>query len=154
MGRVRASIDIPVQASQAEDLWYDLNRWPSFVDGFGHLDRQTGEWPKAGSALHWSSAAGGRGHVLERVVSYEPRSGQELQVADSKMTGTQRVIFEPGPGSVVVTIELEYEITADWPLKSVMDALFVRRPMRDSIVRTLQRLRREAVTDRELTADG
>jgi uncharacterized membrane protein len=154
MGRVSHSVEIDVMASTAEALWYDLNRWPSFVDGFGHVEKQGGEWPQAGASLQWTSAPGGRGHVLERVVSYEPRVGQESQIADEKMTGRQRVTFKPGPSSVVVTLELEYEITADWPLKGLMDALFVRRPMRDSITRTLVRFRREAVTDRELGADG
>lgn len=155
MGRVAYTVEIPVRASQAEDLWYDLNRWPSFIDGFGHIRKQTGDWPQAGATLQWTSSPGGRGHVLERVLKYEARRGQESQIADAKMSGTQRVVFEPGPDSVVVTLELDYEITANWPLKGLMDALFVRRPMRDSIRRTLTRFRREVVSDQELgVAEG
>ncbi len=153
MGRVSCSVEVPVRASAAEDLWYDLSRWPSFVDGFGHVRKLSGDWPQAGSSLQWTSAPGGRGHVLERVLSYEPRCGQESQVADEKMTGVQRVTFEPGPDSVVVTLELEYEITQAGPFSGALDVLFVRRPMRDSLARTLTRFKREAVTDRELVGD-
>jgi hypothetical protein len=154
VGRVSYSVEIAVRASEAEDLWYDLGRWPSFIDGFGHVRKQSGEWPHSGTSLQWTSSPGGRGHVLERVVSYEPRRGQEVDVADAKMSGRQRVTFEPGPESVVVTLELEYTISSDWPLKGLMDVLFVRRAMRDSLIRTLTRFRREAVTDRELATDG
>jgi hypothetical protein len=154
MGRVSYSVEVPVRASAAEDLWYDLNRWPSFIDGFGHVRKQNGDWPHAGATLQWESAPGGRGNVLERVIKHEPRRGQESEVADSRMTGVQRLIFEPGPESVVVTLELDYEITATWPLKGVMDTLFVRRPMRDSIARTLTRFSREAVSDAELVGDA
>ena len=37
MGRARATIDLPVQVSAAEALWYDVQRWATFVDGFGHV---------------------------------------------------------------------------------------------------------------------
>ena len=41
MGRVGARIDVPGQASDAEALWYDLGRWPSFVDGCKYIARET-----------------------------------------------------------------------------------------------------------------
>jgi uncharacterized membrane protein len=153
MGRVSHSVKIPVLASEAEALWYDLTRWPSIVDGFGHLDKRTGDWPHEGATLSWSSPPGGRGRVRERVVRYEPRAGQESLVEDERMQGRQRLTFEPaGVDDVRVTLELEYELKGDHAFEAIFDALFVRRPMRDSIARTLQRLRREAVTDRELAA--
>ncbi len=154
MGHVSYSVEIPVRASEAEDLWYDLNRWPSFIDGFASIRKRSDDWPQAGATLQWSSSPDGRGNVLERVLKYEPRRGQESEVADARMTGVQRVIFEPGPETVDVTIELEYEITANWPLKGLMDLLFVRRPMRDSITRTLIRFKREAITDQELADEA
>jgi len=152
MGRVFFRIEVPVLASDAEALWYDQSRWPAFIDGFGHLEKCEGDWPHVGTSLTWHSTPGGRGTVYEDVLRYEPRVGQELRVEDDRMRGTQRVVFTPGPESVRVTLELEYEVKGDKPLKSLFDVFFVRRPMRDSITRTLQRFRREAVTDHELTA--
>ena len=57
MGRVRASIVVPGLASEAEALWYDTTRWPTFVDGLHHVARLEGDWPRAGARVLWDSAA-------------------------------------------------------------------------------------------------
>lgn len=150
MGRVLATVQVPGMASEAEELWYDLTRWPGFIDGFGHLEKQTGDWPRPGASLTWTSSPGGRGRVLEDVVRYEPRTGQEALVEDERMRGTQRIGFVPQADGVRVTLELEYELKGNRPFSGLFDLLFVRRPMRDSLRRTLTRFRRELVADREL----
>lgn len=152
MGRVIVSTRIPVLTSEVEALWYDLSRWPSFIDGFGRLEKTDGTWPAPGAEITWMSAPGGRGRVLEDVVRHEPRVGHEVRVEDERMRGTQRVGFSPDADGVQMTIELTYELKGDRPFGRVFDALFVRRPMRDSLTRTLARFRREAVTDHELAA--
>ncbi len=154
MGRVLHSVDVPVMASEAEALWYDLKRWPGFVDGFGSIDKLEGDWPQAGSVLIWTSNPGGRGQVLEQVVRYEPRSGQESLVEDEQMRGRQTLAFTPGPDSVRVSIELEYELKKSRPFEGAFDLLFVRRPMRESITRTLARFRRDAIFDRDLAREA
>jgi hypothetical protein len=154
MGRVIASTRIPVLTSEVEALWYDLSRWPAFIDGFGRIEKAAGEWPHPGAELTWVSAPGGRGRVLEDVVRHEPRAGQEVRVEDERMRGTQRVGFAPDADGVLMTIELVYELKGSRPLNGLFDALFVRRPMRDSLNRTLARFRREAITDHELAAAG
>ncbi|HEX2102864.1 MAG TPA: hypothetical protein VHF51_04390, partial [Solirubrobacteraceae bacterium] len=68
MGRVRASVDLSGQASDAEALWYDHRRWPAFVDGLKNVARVTGDWPHVGAEVVWDSHPGGRGRVLERVL--------------------------------------------------------------------------------------
>lgn len=153
MGRVLASIEVPVIASEAEALWYDLGRWPAFVDGFGHLEKAAGEWPHAGAELTWTSTPGGRGRVFEDVVRYEPRVGQECRVEDEKMRGTQRIGFVPRDDGVRVTLELRYELKGQQPLGGLFDMLFVRRPMRDSVRRTLARFRRELLAEQELARE-
>ena len=95
MGRARAKIDLPTQVSAAEALWYDLQRWPAFVDGFHHVAKLEGDWPEAGARLLWDSTPAGRGRVVERVARYEVRSGQTVEVEDPKLTGTQTVSFTP-----------------------------------------------------------
>ena len=38
MGKARASVTLSgCRASEAEELWYDTSRWPTFVDGFAHV---------------------------------------------------------------------------------------------------------------------
>ena len=151
MGRASASIEVPGLASEAEALWYDPVRWAAWVDGFGHVVELSDGWPAEGRAS-WNSGPGGRGRVLERVTAYEPRAGQTLAVEDSRLHGTQRVEFTPGPEATKVTLTLEYELKERAPLTWLVDALFVRRAVVASLRRTLARFARERRGDMELGA--
>ena len=131
-------------ASAAEELWYDTTRWATFVDGLKHVAAVEGDWPRAGARVVWDSHPGGRGRVVERVVAHESRAGQEVEVEDEKIRGTQRVAFAPHDGGVVVTLELEYELKERRGVVPVVDLLFIRRPQRESLERTLRRFRVEA----------
>jgi hypothetical protein len=143
MGHATASISVPGRAADAEALWYDPIRWASWVDGFGHLVELEGDWPQTGARLLWESTPGGRGRVHERVVAYESRTGQTVEVEDASVTARRRVAFKPGPDEVEVTLTLEYEIKDRTPLTPVIDRVFVRRAMTDSLRRTLRRFATE-----------
>jgi Polyketide cyclase / dehydrase and lipid transport len=145
MGRVRAELQLPgVATSDAEELWYDTRRWPTFVDGLGHVFKVDEGWPREpGAVVVWDAKPGGRGRVLERVVSFEARVGQTLEVEDEKVHGRQTIGFQPGGDGCAVSLELEYAIKQDRGVPAVVDFLFVRRPMRDSLKRTLARFERE-----------
>src|SRR3954454_12860983 len=149
MGRVSARVDVPGQASEAEALWYDTRRWPAFVDGCKHVARIDGEWPREGARVVWDSYPDGRGRVLERVVAYEARVGQSLEVEDEKIRGTQRVSFVPRPGGVTVSLGLDYELKEQRGKFGAFDLLFVRRPQREALQRTLHRFAREVRADRD-----
>jgi hypothetical protein len=141
MGRVKADLQLPgVATSDAEELWYDTRRWPTFVDGLAHVHRVDEGWPrKPGAVVIWDPRPGGRGRVLERVVSFEARVGQTVEVEDEKIHGRQTVAFQPGADGCSVTLELDYAIKQSHGVARVIDLLFVRRPMRDSLKRTLAR---------------
>ena len=143
MGRAKASISVPGRAADAEALWYDPHRWQAWVDGFGHVISLSDGWPAPGAELVWESPPGGRGRVVERVVAYEMRTGQTLEVEDATMTGTQKVAFEPGPEAVEVTLSLEYRIKDRTAFTPVVDLLFVRRAMTDALRRTVTRFANE-----------
>jgi hypothetical protein len=145
MGRVRAELQLPgVATSDAEELWYDTRRWPTFVDGLAHVFKVDAGWPREpGAVAIWDSKPGGRGRVLERVVSFEARVGQTVEVEDEKIHGRQTIGFQPNPDGTVVTLELAYAIKQDRGVPAVVDFVFVRRPMRDSLKRTLARFERE-----------
>lgn len=149
MPKIRASILIPGLASEAEALWYDPQRWAAWIDGFGHVAKLEGEWPRAGSRLAWDSPPGGRGRVSERVVEYEARSGQALEVEDGRLRGTQRVSFEPVTDGVRIGIELVYELKGGNFFTPLTDVLFIRRALRDSLKRSLVRFARERRSDLE-----
>jgi uncharacterized membrane protein len=151
MGKARAKIDLPAQVSTAEALWYDVQRWPSFVDGFSHVAKLEGDWPRTGARLVWDSTREGRGRVSERVVAYEVRSGQTVEVEDPRITGTQTVTFTPRPeGTSRLELELRYAIKDANPLTPVVDSLFIRRAFNDALRRTLARFRHELRGDLEL----
>ena len=151
MGKARASIDLPGQVSAAETLWYDLHRWPAFVDGFGHLERVEGDWPREGARVRWASTPDGRGLVEERVAHYEVRSGQRLDVEDPRIRGTQIVKFTPKPDGVSeLAIELESRVKNLNPVAAALSGFFIRRAMTDMLRRTLGRFKRELRGDLEL----
>ncbi|HEX7298830.1 MAG TPA: SRPBCC family protein [Solirubrobacteraceae bacterium] len=149
MGRVRASIDVPGLASEAEALWYDTSRWPTFIDGLHHVARLEGDWPHPGARVLWDSNPGGRGRVQERVTEYAAREGQTLAVEDEKLHGTQRVTFTPTASGVTVALELHYQLKDTKPAMALVDLLFIRRPQREALQRTLRRFRTEVAAERE-----
>ena len=143
MARARARLEVPGGVERVEALWFDTGRWGDFVDGFDRLVFVDPEWPREGS-VEWTSRAGGRGTVRERVVRYEPGVGQELEVSDPTIEGTQTVMFAPGRrGRTAVELELRYRIRDASLLTPVLDVLFVRRAFNDSLRRTLARLASE-----------
>jgi uncharacterized membrane protein len=100
-----------------------------------------GDWPRAGRVL-WDTKVDGRGRVDERVVIHEARVGQTVSVEDEKTTGTQRVEFHPTDTGCRIVLTFDYRLKMDSPVAFVIDR-FARRPMRDSLKRTLQRFKRE-----------
>jgi hypothetical protein len=87
--------------------------------------------------------------VQERVTAYAAREGQTAEVEDEKITGTQRVTFTPTESGVTVTLDLRYDVKDSKPGMPVVDLLFIRRPQRDSLMRTLRRFRTEVTAERE-----
>jgi polyketide cyclase/dehydrase/lipid transport protein len=153
MGSASASIEVPGLASDAEALWYDPVRWAAWVDGFAHVIELSDGWPAEGR-LAWRSTPEGRGRVLATVTAYEPRAGQTLAIEDSRLRGTQRVEFTPGPDAVKITLRLDYELKERTPLTWLVDNVFVRREVAASLRRTLARFARERRGDLELAAEG
>jgi hypothetical protein len=141
MGRVRAEVKVAALASAAEELWYDTARWPTFVDGLAHVAKVEGDWPRSGRVV-WDAKVDGRGRVEERVSRHEARVGQTLDIEDDKIRGVQTVAFHPDGDGCRVVLSLDYTLKMDPPQRQVID-LFARRPMRDSLKRTLQRFQRE-----------
>jgi uncharacterized membrane protein len=149
MSRVRASVDVQALASEAEALWYDVRRWPSFIDGMHHIARIEGDWPHAGARVLWDSNPGGRGRVQEVVTAYEARVGQISDVEDEKIRGVQTLRFVPRDEGSTVTLELRYDLKHGRPGMAVVDLLFIRRTQRESLQRTLRRFRTELAAERE-----
>jgi len=145
MARARAGIAVPGRVSDAEELWYDLARWPAFVDGFAAVTKVEGDWPRPGARVVWRTTPGGRGLVAERVVEHTVRSHQVVAVEDPKLVGTQTVRFTHGR----VELELDYRLKQR---TAPLAGLFIRRAFTDALKRTLSRFARELRGDLELGA--
>jgi uncharacterized membrane protein len=139
--RVHASTVVPGRPEEAEALWLDPIRWPSWVDGFGHVTSIDESWPEPGARLRWESVPRGRGLVAERVVGRRPARMLALEVEDAKLHGTQTVSFEPREDEVRVTLVLEYALKERTP--GLVDRFFVGRALRDSLARTVRRFGHE-----------
>jgi hypothetical protein len=150
VARARVQAEVAGRLSEAEALWYDTSRWSSFVDGLAHVHRVEPGWPRDGAVV-WDSRPGGRGRVVERVARYTAGDGQDVEVEDQRLTGTQSVRFAPtAEERVRVSLELRWQLKNRYPGSGLVDAIFVRRSMRESLARTLRRFAIELAADREL----
>ena len=150
MATAKAATHVALTPQEAYDLWTDVRRWPTFVDGFGHAERLDDEWPADGAKLVWRSVPGGRGIVTERVVKADPPRSHATNVFEEKLDGTQTASFEPTDEGTRVSLELEYKVSVGGPLKPIVDALFIRRAQNDALARTLRRFATEAAEQAEL----
>jgi hypothetical protein len=142
--RARATIVVPGRIIEAEELWYDPHRWAAWVDGFGHVNRLDGDWPDVGARLVWDSPPRGRGRVQELVTAYEARTRQAREVEDERLRGVQTVEFESaGADEVQITLTLDYQLKERHPFTWLVDRLFVRRELTESLRRTLIRFGHE-----------
>ena len=142
--RARATVLVPGRIIDAEELWYDRHRWPAWVDGFGHVNKLEGDWPDVGARLVWDSPPRGRGRVLEVVTAYEARTGQTREVEDERLHGVQTVRFESaGADAVQVTLTLDYELKHRNVFTPLVDRLYIRREITESLRRTLTRFGHE-----------
>jgi hypothetical protein len=136
MSSVRRAIAIEGPSPEdAYNLWIDTGRWATFIDGFKHVERQDATWPSEGAKLVWTSGPAGRGTVTERVLANEPGKHFATRIFEERLSGEQRVWFNPGE----IALELEYEVQRP----KLIDVLFIRRAQADALQRTLTRLRRE-----------
>jgi hypothetical protein len=149
----RAVTEVVLRPDAALALWTDLSRWPSFVEGFAHLLENDPDWPGVNSRLVWESVPAGRGRVTEKVVE-STLDGVATLVFDDRLAGKQSLRLAPaGPGAAV-ELSLEYTLTKYGPLGPVADVLFIRRAIRDSLVRTLRRFAVEAEEEAGLRDHG
>jgi uncharacterized membrane protein len=138
-----------VAPDDAYRLWVDIDRWPTFIEGFAHALERPQSWPEEGSKIVWRSIPGGRGQVTERVLESQPGRAVVTQVYEEALTGRQTISFEPleaGEGTLVM-LQLDYELGRTGVLGRITDVLFIRRALSDSLERTLRRFAAEAAEE-------
>jgi polyketide cyclase/dehydrase/lipid transport protein len=137
MRPVHAVQTFEASVAEAERCWYDTTHWPRWVDGLDRVVETIAPWPHAGGCVIWQSGPAGRGRVTERVLAYAPADGQALEVSDDSVTGHQTVAFAAVSVGVQVTVRFEYRINRRSLFTPVVDTLFIRRQMTQSLGRTL-----------------
>jgi uncharacterized membrane protein len=152
MATIRRAATVFVDAEKAWRLWTDVSRWPAFVEGFKHVERQSGDFPEEGARIQWVSTPGGRGTVSERVTVSEPPHRLVTQVFEEAMAAMQAVTFGKADEAdgIRMELELDYHLTQAGVLKQITDVLFIRRALAAAIDRTLQRFVREAEEEASL----
>jgi hypothetical protein len=147
--RASARTSLPLPPAEVLRLWSDVERWPSFVEGYARRLDLTDSWPEPGGRVVWESTPDGRGRVTEAVTENEP-DRFSTQVFEKALTGVQALRALPADDGSEVELSLEYELTRYGPLGGVADALFIRRALRDSLRRTLYRFSIEAEEEAHL----
>jgi hypothetical protein len=151
MGLTRESIEVGLGPERAFELWTDVGRWPTFIDDFAHAESVDPEWPAAGAKLVWVSRPHGRGRVTQRVTACEPPRRVATEVFEDRLSGTQTATFEPAAdGRTIFALELDYKLTTAGAISAVTDFFFIRRALRDSLVRTCRRFASEAAQETSL----
>jgi hypothetical protein len=147
--RASARASLPLAPPDVLRLWADVDRWPSFVEGYARLIELREPWPEAGGRVVWESNPTGRGRVTETVVA---RSSDRfsVQVFEPALAGTQTLLVVPADDGSEVELALEYELARYGPLRGLADMLFIRRALRDALRRTLTRFRIEAEEEARL----
>jgi len=142
----RATGEVSLDPEAAVALWRDLARWPSFVEGLARVASSTPEWPAVGAKVVWESGPGGRGKVTEKVTESAAHAFA-TRIVEERLFGTQAFRAEPVGDGSRVEVSLDYQLTAENPLRGLTDLLFIRRALRDSLTRTLRRYAVEAEED-------
>jgi len=147
--RASARAALPLTPPEVLRLWADVERWPSFVEGFARRLELTDEWPEPGGRVVWESTPDGRGRVTETITESAP-DRFSTQVFEEALAGTQTLRALPASDGSEIELSLEYELVKYGPLRSVADALFIRRALRDMLRRTLFRFGVEAEEEARL----
>ena len=150
MRRASARATLPLTPPEVLRLWSDVERWPSFVEGFARRLEVTDPWPEPGGRVVWESTPDGRGRVTETVTE---RAGDRFstQVYEQALAGTQTLRALPASDGSEVELSLEYELAKYGPLRGLADMLFIRRALRDALRRTLSRFAVEAEEEALIT---
>jgi hypothetical protein len=140
----QAQTELVLTPEAALRLWTDLERWPSFVEGFARTLECSPDWPAANARLVWESTPAGRGRVTEKVAAGQGPDRFVTHVYEERLLGTQTFRVVESEGGSRAELSLEYKLTKYGPLSAVADAIFIRRAIRDSLRRTLFRFSVEA----------
>src|SRR4051794_241413 len=95
MARAERATVVALPPTRAVELWTDVGRWPTFIEGFARANRVDESWPAVGATIVWQSVPTGRGTVTEKVRQSVPGERIATEVLEERLIGTQTVEFAP-----------------------------------------------------------
>ena len=143
MAKLSESVTIEASLAEVWELYFEPRGWPAWVDGFAAVEASNG-YPGRDGTLVWRSTSAGRGTVDERVVEHEPRRRHRIEFSDPESRGELLTEFAIDGDRTRVDQTLEYRLARPGPFAWVAERLFVRGQVRDSLRRSLSRLKHEA----------
>ena len=105
---------MPLQPAEALALWTDVDRWPTFIEGFARVVERSPGWPAEGERVSWESSPGGRGRVTEKVVE-RGADRFSTMVFESALMGRQTLRAVQHSVGAEVELSLEYTLTKYGP---------------------------------------
>ncbi len=143
MAEVSESVLVGASLADVWGYYFEPSGWPAWVDGFHAVESADG-YPETGGTLVWRSTPAGRGTVREEVLAHEPRTLHRIAFTDPESSGELTTRFEVEGEGTRVTLELNYQLASAGLFAWLTDRIFVRGQVRQSLKRTLARLRLEA----------
>jgi len=159
VAEVSTELEVAAPVADAWELYFDADRWRSWVDQFARVISSDG-YPDVGGTLVWESNPAGRGRVAERVLAHEDRRLHVVSFEDPTTTGTLEVRFEmvaagdDSDRTTKVEQKLTYELREGGALGRLTDKLFIRGQMRQSLLRSLGEFRSELMAGGPARAAG
>src|SRR4051812_17796912 len=151
MAKAERATTVDLEPEAAFDLWTDISRWPSFIEGFARADRVDDDWPAVGAKLVWQSVPTGRGTVTEKVRDSGRGGRVQTEGREGRLSGAPTVEFAPpGHGGTAVILTLDYKLTQKGVLSRITDLLFIRGAQHNALARTLRRFATEAAEEAAL----
>jgi Polyketide cyclase / dehydrase and lipid transport len=142
MSTVSESVVVDASLAEVWDYYFDPRGWSAWVDGFARVQGSDG-YPEAGGSLRWSSIPAGRGEVTEHVLEHEPRRLHRASFRDPATAGELRTTFAIEGEGTRVAQQFDYRLRRRGPFSWLTDRLFIRSQMRESLRRSLARLKLE-----------
>ena len=143
MAELEESVLVGASLADVWGYYFEPSGWPAWVDGFHAVESAEG-YPETGGTLVWRSTPAGRGTVKERVLAHEPRTLHRIAFEDPESAGELTTRFKIEGEGTRVTLQLTYSLGRTGPLAWLTERIFVRGQVRQSLQRTLLRLRLEA----------
>ena len=147
MRTVTVSTVVEGPGIEAEQLWYDRSRWPSWIAGFAALQKLGDEWPLEGARRVWVTRPHGRGLISETVTRLHRGRRPDARVRGREGPRHRSACASsPTARRTRITVALDLETKGRVPPARKW---WLRRQFRGELERSLERFSYELAAERD-----